>query len=322
VKLVAWDIETLKGFFCIVIYEYDTRQKIIFEISPRKNQLESLKKYIKNVTDVVSFNGVHFDDFILHWLINQTDVNEEDIYDVAQAIITGDKDGYLYQSIKSYKWKIPWRQVDLFLFWSKGLRISKKLSLKSLANSLGMSIIEMPIHFTRDNLTEVEMQMIVDYCINDIDVTVELSKNSKVRDSYGAYTRDLMKLRYSIEKEFRIPGATCMDAPKIASEYLMNQYTTDYNVKKELKRSRFELPIFQNKDYLPIVNFKTDFFKNIYKEIQESYNGYKKEVLFKNPTGEYLKLSYGSGGLHSVNKEEKYLEDDIFCYITSDVALI
>lgn len=38
--------------------------------------------------------------------------------------------------------KVKWKDIDLFLYWSKGLRIVKKISLKSLGIQLGYSVVQ------------------------------------------------------------------------------------------------------------------------------------------------------------------------------------
>lgn len=304
--LIAHDIETLKGMFCVVIYCYNTKQTHVFEISDRKNELEEMKKFYSNVKTVIGFNSVHFDDPIMNYILSQKKIGYSEIYEISQYIINGDRSHPLYEELRKLTFKPKWKQVDLFLFWSKGLRLSKKLSLKSLAHSLGMSIEEMPIHHDRENLTTDEVELILDYCKNDILVTVELSKNDKIINSQGAYTKEELLLRSYIEKEYKIPKATIMDAPKIASEYLLSSYTEDEEKKKELRRFQGDLVRFRNGDYIPEINFKTELLQNIYKEVCDSYNGFNKKFLFKNPTGEYIKISLGSGGIHSLNSNEVY----------------
>lgn len=308
--LIAHDIETLKGMFCVVAYCYDTKQTYTFEISDRKNELKEMKKFYSKVKTTIGFNSVHFDDPIMSYILSQSDISYSQIYEIAQAIINNEKDYYLYNELTQLKYTPKWKQVDLFLFWSRGLRISKKLSLKSLAHSLGMSIEEMPIHHSRENLTTNEIELILSYCKNDILVTVEISKNNKIINSQGAYTKEELLLRFYIEKEYKIPKATIMDAPKIASEYLLSSYTQDKEERKRLRMYQGSPVTFKNGDYIPQINFKTEFFQNIYKEVCGAYNGFNKEFLFRNSTGEYIKISLGSGGIHSLNTNEVYKSTD------------
>ncbi len=46
------------------------------------------------------------------------------------------------QELKKYKYQNKWLDIDLFLYWSKLLRLSKKLSLKGLAIQLNYPVVQ------------------------------------------------------------------------------------------------------------------------------------------------------------------------------------
>ncbi len=317
------DCETLKGAFTITFLDYDSDQYEQYIITNEINQLQEIKEKLKKVNYFIGFNSIHFDSIVCNWLINQKETTPETIYKVAQAVINQEFDYESYKQYSKYKYNTPWINLDLYLYWSKMLRISKKLSLKYFANNMDMDIQEMPIHHTRDNLTEEEIKDILEYNLLDCQVTKALSVK----------LREQINLRLDIKKTYDL-DAISWDSPKIASELLMDSYCKKtykdkgeiydlsfYDYKKACKALRYEFQSFRNGDYLPKIEFKTKVFQDLYKEICDSYDGFSKDVIYKQANGSFIKISYGSGGIHSVNKNESHKSTEDTSIITSDVAL-
>lgn len=318
------DIETLKGAMTITFLDYDSDNYKQFIITKDVNQLQEIKEELKKVNYFIGFNSIHFDSIVCNWLINQKQVSPENIYNVAQCIINQDIDYESYRKYSKYKYNTPWINLDLFMYWSKMLRISKKLSLKYFANNLDMNIQEMPIHHSQSKFTEQEIKDILEYNLNDCYVTKALAKK----------LNEQINLRIKIQQTYKL-DAISWDAPKIASELLMDSYCKKtyeekgsiydlsfYDYKKICKGLKYEFQDFKNGDYIPKIEFKTKVFQDLYKEICESSNGFSKEIIYKQSDGSFIKISYGSGGIHSVNKNEVYKSIPGLSVITSDVALI
>lgn len=320
------DIETLAGLFSCTFLDYDTDKSVVFIINNKINQHKELKEHLFKIKYLITFNGIHFDSIVLDWIIKQPNVTVEQIYNVAQIVINQDNDYESYKPYFKYKWNHNWIDLDLFLYWSKGIRQSKKLSLKYFAVNLDMSIQEMPIHHTKTNLTQDEIQQIINYNLLDCQVTKALIKNP-VPDGYGMLMIDKINLRLGIEKQYGLK-AISWDAPKIASELLLNSYCNKtfkqnqefWEYKKEIRNTKFETINFKNGDYLPKIEFKTKFFQDIYQEICNSKNGFDKEFVFKHFDFTHIKITMGSGGLHSVNKNECYKTTNELEIWTSDVS--
>lgn len=319
-KRWVYDLECMKDYFSITLLDWDSNEYLQFEISDRKNQLSEIKKTLLDTSYLIGFNILHYDNPILGWINQQKQITASEIYKVSQIVINQDNDYDNFKPYYKYKeWKTI-KSIDLFMFWSKMLRISKKLSLKFFVVSLDEEVLEMPIHYTRENLTDEEKDLILSYNLNDCKVTKKL----------GEKLREEINLRLWINKEY---GLECLskDAPGIASDILldsyckktftqeMNEYTTFEDYKKEVKKKKIEFSNFKNEDYIPKINFKTKLFQDLYKEICESYNGFSKEIIFTNCDNTKIKISYGSGGVHTVNNNEFYLESDKEFVITSDV---
>jgi len=321
------DIETLKGCFTITFLDYDSDNYEQYVISERINQLQEIKEKLKKVTYFIGFNSIHFDSIVCNWLINQKEITPEKIYDVAQAVIEQDLYYDRYRPYSKYKYNSPWQNIDLFMYWSKMLRLSKKMSLKYFAVNLDMTIQEMPIHHSQETFTEKEIEEILEYNLNDCFVTKVLAKK----------LNEQINLRFGIKKMYNL-DAISWDAPKIASELLLDSYCkmtfekefpngdipanylcfNDY--KKEIRNTKPSGYNFLNEEYLPKFTFKTIEFKDLYNEICKSENGFEKEIIHKKFDGGRIKISYGSGGLHTVHKNEEYVSTSNTTIWTSDVA--
>lgn len=113
-----------------------------------------------------------------------------------------------------------------------------------------------------------------------------------------------------------------MDAPKIASEILLQSYCnkTGQN-SNDVRKLRFEKESVRLGDLFTDLNlqFETKVLQDVYDKLCNSYNTFSHDfIVFQNQGN--MKISMGVGGLHSVNNNEVYESDDEYCIITSDVA--
>jgi len=321
-KRWVYDIECMKDYFSVTFLDWDSNEYLQFEISDRNNQLKEIKNTLLDTSYLIGFNILHYDNPILGWINQQKEVTATEIYKVSQITINQDTD---YDSFKPYYKYKQWKNIksiDLFMFWSKMLRISKKLSLKFFAVSLDEEVLEMPIHYTKGNLTEDEMNLILNYNLTDCKVTKKL----------GEKVKEEINLRLWIKKEY---GLDCLswDAPKIASELILDSYCkktfteevsdnstfTDY--KKSVRNRKYIKP-FKIKlgDCLPEFKFKTKQFQDLYNNICESYNTFNKDIIIENPNKSKFKLTISIGGIHSVNNNEKYISTDTLKVYTQDIG--
>src|SRR5690606_18339281 len=103
-----------------------------------------------------------------------------------------------YEGYKAYKWGFPIPYIDIYLYWSKMLRISKKLSLKSLAvNMRWHKIQELPID-PDENISLEQIPLLLEYNLNDVEITEELFKRKK----------EEINLRFEIKRKY---GIECLN---------------------------------------------------------------------------------------------------------------
>lgn len=317
---IYYDVECLHTLFLICARNYHTKKDYVFEISERKNDLDELVNFFNNTQlTCIGFNSIHYDNILVMKLIKEhnayknCDANKicTDLREVSDAIIDDGRleskkqDKIHYHKYKNYKYNQPFASVDLFLYWSKMLRLSKKLSLKSLAVWLNHDLIQ---EFD-GNMNDFDE--LIKYCQNDVIITEKLADK----------LLDQIKLRVDIKNEYQVD---CMswDNIKIASEVLLQDYCRQINSDiKEIRKQKLNRIEFDTakilKDFNP--HFINQQFQDLYNEVLTTKGTFSKEVIVrKNNT--LLKLTYGVGGLHSVNKNEHYKSNEDKIVITSDVA--
>jgi len=303
------DIEVYKNYFCITLLNYDNGIIQQFEIDDEReiNDYDSILGQLRGNT-LITFNGKHYDCIIINYILyNKGKVTNIELYHLSQEIITTNN----YKLYKEYKKNTLYINIDLFLFWSKMLRLSKKMSLKSLAVWLNHPLIqELPYPYDKVLTLEEKME-VLKYNINDDLITLSLTKELKEEINL----RKFIKNNYNIDCYEK-------DNIKIASEILLEAYCkATGNDKWEISQLRFEKPEMRLCDVLKGFDpqFELPVFKNLYNEILSSKNSFSKEIIIKE-SNTHIKLSYGIGGLHSVNKNEKYYSNHKTQIVTSDFA--
>ena len=311
-----YDIEIYKNFFCVGIKNFITKEIVFYEISEEKNDRELIYKWFTEYSGfLVSFNGIHYDNMIIKYFIskynNYKNLNwfniTSDLKWFSDKLIRDEYD----DDIKQIKYQqVPWIDIDLFLYWSKMLKMSKKISLKSLGIQLGYHTVQ-ELPFKPDTILKLEDLPKLRYYnyTHDLGILELLTENME----------DEIKLRGNIVKEY---GLKCWswDAPKIASEALLKDYCkiTHKNTKK-IRNSKFDKPtmLLGNllKGFEP--QFKHPLFQQLWLDICNSTNSFSKELIV-NINNTSIKLTYGIGGLHSVNENEQYYSDDEMVVVTAD----
>ena len=308
---VICDVEVYSNCFLCAIQDVDSKEKIVWEISDRINEYDKVVEFFNKFNQyLITFNGIHYDDcilmYIIHNKLDNVDNYLQKLKEWSDYIINNDF-WWNDKELSKYKYHNKWIDIDLFLYWSKMLRLSKKLSLKGLAIQLNYPVVQELPFDPAMSLNHTQIDELRHYnSVHDLGIT-ELLYNSMLSD---------VKLRQYISETYNLKCFS-WDAPKMASELLLQEYCkiTEQDP-KYVKSLSFE---HTNKLELPEIKFELDCFKDLYNEMSNSLNEFSKEIiLIKNNTR--LKLTYGKGGLHSVNKNESYFEDDNNYIITSDVA--
>lgn len=321
-RKMLMDIEVYPNCFLLGYKDYITKEGKVLEISKYKNDLKEIVKWCKSFKGyMITFNGIHYDQLVLAQICDNYEklitLNSIDI----NYAIKSYSDNIINTEFVNYKYKkyFKWTSIDLYLYWSKMLRLSKKISLKSLGIQIDYPVIqELPFE-PNTFLKENEIKIVKDYnYIHDLGIMEKLLTHPIKWQGKPTTFEKQIKLRQNIYKEYKLPKEIfSWDAPKIASELLL-----DFRVKNE-GGNKWELrkESYSEKDSLSLQNldFKLIEFQNLYKEMSNASRSFKKEIiLIKNNTR--LKISYGIGGIHSINNNEIYIEDKDNYIYTSDVS--
>lgn len=172
-KYLIYDLETLSNCFIACFQDYETKRIKTFKVlDGHLSELKLLEQFIisrdRENYVYVGYNNLQFDAQILQYIIdNDFVVTANQIYLEAQRIISLEENKHKYL-IPEYKLTIPQRDIYLIKHYNSEV---KATSLKWLEFTFRMNnIVEMPIHHS-ESITPDDMQMIVEYCENDIHTT-------------------------------------------------------------------------------------------------------------------------------------------------------
>jgi hypothetical protein len=313
------DYETLSNCFVAVFEHYKEDLRKVFVVhtlrDDRKELIDFLHQNKKNKEWHVSFNGLSFDSQITEHIMRDkkfltmtADEVAKAIYQVAQDTIqrSNNRDFAKYP-----EWQLSIGQIDIFKLnhWDNANRRS---SLKWLQFAMDWpNVQDMPIHHSYNVKTLAEIDLIIEYCINDVRSTKKLMLLSK----------PLLDVRTSIKNKY---GINCYSYSntKMGSELLLNLYckATGQDPKdvKKYRTYRESIPIkdilfpyikFQSLDLIGFHEMlKNTVIKNTKKDFKHviKYQGYE--------------FHYGAGGIHQCIDRGIYKADDYFCIKDLDVA--
>ena len=164
-KLVVYDCEIFSYDWLVVFKDVETGTYTCIH-----NDNEALKECLSDDTIYVSFNGKHFDQFIIKAIA--FDFTPQEIKQLNDFLIGGGQ-GWEYPALRDFYFRF--NNVDIKDDMQMGL------SLKAIEGHLGLSVEESTIPFDIDRaLTEEELKETVKYCMHDVDTTeklVELRKD-------------------------------------------------------------------------------------------------------------------------------------------------
>ena len=315
------DYETLTNCFIAVFQHYkDDSVKHLFVIHKDRNDLPKFIAFLNTCVAQkqyhISYNGIAFDAQISQTILDNqkrllqlsTDAVIKYIYDYAQKIITTSDRGE-FPDYPLYKLKI--RQIDLFKMnhWDNRAKMS---SLKWIQFSMDWeNVEEMPhLHYEPVESAE-ELEMIIQYCHNDVLSTREILEHSK----------EQIQLRQTLTKEYNIDLYSASE-PRISKELFIHFLHQKLGISKsELKQLRSPRDyIILAECVLPYIKFQTPEFQKVLdyirtKVITSTKDGFKFSMNYKG-----VKTDYGLGGLHGAKDPGVYEAKPGWTIMTSDVT--
>ena len=316
------DYETLKNCFVGVFKHYKQNTYKTFVIHKLRDDTEEfikfLKKNIKSKEWHISFNGLAFDAQVTHSILkHHKDWKGMDAEDKTQEIYAFAQDAIKRSNNREFQefpeWHMKIGQIDVFKLnhWDN---MAKRSSLKWIEYTMDWdNILDMPIHHESEITTQEELDIIIGYCINDVDATHEIYNRSK----------ELISLRLNLSKEYNLNLVNASE-PRISKELFGYYLSKELNIdKRDLKKMRtFRKVIKLNNIILSYINFETpefnnllDRFKTVELDPQNIKGAFKHSVIYRG-----VKTDFGLGGAHGAAKPGIYESDENNIIMSSDVT--
>ncbi len=315
-RIEVLDIETIINCFTYSGFNIDTKEKVQFVLHESRDDRNALCNHLNSLKYLIGYNIEGFDYPILHLILDNVrklslSALIELIYNKSQAIIR-DQENPFTHTIPEWKRKIP--ICDLFKIWHFDNQ-AKKCSLKWIQYSIDWpNIEEMPIPHDVP-VTEDQIQFVLDYNDNDTMSTNEFWKITIGDTEHPLYKGiDKIQLRKDIKQEFGISCGNYNDV-KIGDSINKIIYSkfSNIDIKDIPKRGTVRGSIkVSNCIQIPI-EFDSPELQHFYKEfLKKEFNptklkDSKDDGLNFNFRG--LQISFGFGGIHSVDKPRIVITD-------------
>ena len=262
------------------------------------------------------FNSLAFDSQITQILLNnKTQLRAlsgaekaKTIYDYAQYVISKTDHN---EFVDYPEWKLSIKNLDIYKInhWDNA---NRRTSLKWSQYSMDWYNVEEMPHPHYEPVTEDKIELVVNYCLNDVLSTKELIQ----------LCLPAINLRIDLQKKYNIPCINYNNG-KIGSEILLKLYCEasgrDKRDVKYLRTYRSEVKV---KDIIfHYINFKTPEFQILLNNFQnliitKTKDAFKYNVKFSN-----IELFYGTGGIHGCVDSGIYVSDNEYVTMDLDVAL-
>jgi len=327
-NVLIYDIETLKEMFLVGIYIPHENAYHEFEVSKSKYDLDKFVEFSEKYKDFywVGYNNLRFDCQVVEWILRKFhDWGEKSNLDVAGMIAQKAQDvihDANYDVFAEYREEeLTLKQIDLFRINHYDNK-NRMVSLKRLEFEMDLeNIEEMPIHHTKTNMTDEDIQLTKDYCKNDVMATYEFYKVTTGDTDHPLYKgNNQIELRQDIEEEFGIPCMNYSDS-KIGDEMIKKYYCQEKNIQySDLpKKGKFRTEVKVRHCIADYITFQTpklkDFLKKVSREVLTMKDEFKESLQFYENT-----YTFAKGGLHTENKPKIFESDEDYEIIDWDVS--
>ena len=304
--IYIYDLEVYYNFFSATFKCVETKEVSSYVIFEERNDIDALQTFLKNSKTnwFVGYNSYEYDDQILTYLYSIYDSICFCTSDEITSLLY-DKSNEIIKKKSTRLYLIPFRRIDLM----KVGNIMRK-SLKLIAVNLGWNKIQdLPVD-PHNKITENQVNLILEYNLNDVLITEELYYRLK----------DKISLRWEITDKYKINVVSESDSG-MANRLLEKLYSEKTGITiPELKQLRtprqiihFENVIFED------IHFETKELKDLLKELY-GHKWFKNQPFFKKSlifNGKAYQM--GVGGLHSNDGPGAFYEDENTDIIDCDI---
>jgi hypothetical protein len=326
--VLIYDIETMQELFLIHVYDPKEDKHYDFLISQWHDNFDAFIKLLLDKKDHywVGYNNLRFDAQVVEWVVRNYDNWYEHsgleicakIAQKAQDVIEDAN----YEQFPEYREEdLSFKQIDLFKVNHYDNK-NRMVSLKRLEFEMDLeNIEEMPIHHTKRDMTQEEIDVTMKYCVNDVMATYEFFKVTTGDTDHPLYKgNNQLQLRLDIQEEFGINCINYSDS-KIGDEMIKKYYCEEKKIMmSDLPRTGFfrkKITVSQCRpDYLEFqTNQLIEFKKYIDALVLGLNDDFKESINFYGNT-----YTFAKGGLHTENKPEVFEADDEYEIIDWDVS--
>jgi len=327
-NVLIYDIETMQELFLVGIYDPEEDVYREFEISKNKDELSKFIDFTQLFGHYywVGYNNLRFDSQVLEWIFRNSESLEqlsplEITAKIAQKAADVIHDANFEVLPEYAEDKLSLKQIDLFKINHYDNK-NRRVSLKRLEFEMDLeNIEEMPIHHSKINMTDEEIQLTKDYCRNDV-LATRAFYNITIGDCDHPLYRgnNQIELRQDIEAEFDIPCMNYSDS-KIGDEMIKKYYCIEKKIDyKELpKKGFFRKEIKLKHCVAPYIKFETkqlqEFLKMINNTVLGLQDDFKETIRFYDNS-----YTFAKGGLHTENTPRVFEADEDYLIIDWDVS--
>lgn len=330
------DYETIVNCFVAVFTGYSSNETHTFVINRDRNDIKKFIAFLKDNKQHddwhLGYNNLAFDaqitEFILHF---EKDLLELDSDEITASI--AQYAGEVIRKSNAGEWldypefKLSIKCIDIFKLnhWDN---MAKRSSLKWIQYSMDWyNVEEMPHHHTEPVLDDATLDLIIKYCINDVNSTKQIfvHKNAKGERPMAAQ----INLRAELSKTYNVPLFSASE-PRISKEIFLHFLSQKLGKsKKDIKQMRTYRDYVNIKDIiLPMVQFDTpefkgvhNWFKNLvvdtklYDDKDDKIKGPRYRMMYKG-----VPTDFGLGGLHGCIKPGIYKSGNGKIILSADVT--
>ena len=327
-NVLIYDIETMQELFLIGIYDLQEDVYREFEVSKNKDEIFKFVEFTEMFSHYywVGYNNLRFDSQVIEWILrNYEQWNELSALEITAKIAQKAADvihDANFEVLPEYSEdRLSLKQIDLFKVNHYDNK-NRRVSLKRLEFEMDLeNIEEMPIHHTKTNMTDEEIQTTKDYCRNDVFATKAFYDITTGNTNHPLYKQNnQIELRQDIQEEFGIPCLNYSDS-KIGDEMIKKFYCQEKGIDyKELpKKGFFRKEIKLKNCVAPYIKFETKQLQGFLKMIKETTLGLQDD--FKETIRFYENsYTFAKGGLHTENGPKIFEADEDHLIIDWDVS--
>jgi hypothetical protein len=319
-KFWVMDYETIVNCFIAVFRAYDSDEQHIFVIGKHRNDTHEFIRFLlenqQNKDWHLGYNNLAFDAQITEHILERLDfysgLDAEQfaamIYAYVKTIIDKSNKGE-FLDYPEFRLTIPCLDIFKLNHWDSN---AKRTSLKWVQFSMDWhNVEEMPHPHGERVETQETLDMVVNYCINDVLSTKQIFT---LRNPKGEYVMaSQINLRAELSATYNLSLHSASE-PRISKEMFLHFLSDKLNMNKnEIKVMKTERPTVTVRDIvLPYIKFQTPEFIGVHNwfkslvvntamNLEKEEAGPKYRLNFRNtPT------DFGLGGLHGCTKSGIY----------------